>query len=71
MIIRVKAYPNSKKEEIIGKDKNKFFIFVKEKAKNNEANFRIFQILADHFQIPQSRIRMRSGAKKPSKIFEI
>jgi uncharacterized protein YggU (UPF0235/DUF167 family) len=71
MLIKVKAFPNSKKTEIIQKSLDSFDVKVKEKPKNNEANLAIFQILAEYFHIKQSQLRLIKGGKERNKIFEI
>lgn len=71
MLIKVKAFPNSKKTEIIQKSLDSFDVKVKEKPKNNEANLAIFQILAEYFHIKQSQLRLIKGGKEKNKIFDI
>jgi len=71
MLIKVKAFPNSKTTEVIQKSSDNFDVKVKEKPKNNEANLAIFQSLAKHFNIKQSQIRLIKGGKEKNKIFEI
>jgi len=71
MLIKVKVFPESKKEKIIKKSEDSFSLFVKEKPRQNQANFRVFKLLSNYFQIPQNYIRIVKGAKKSNKIFEI
>lgn len=71
MFIKVKVFPNSKIEEVVKKSENSFEIKVKEKPKNNEANFRVFSVLSSYFKIPRAKIRLVKGAKEKNKIFEI
>ena len=71
MFIKVKVFPKSKKEKIIQKSKYSFEIFVKERPQNNQANFKVFEVLAQHFQISLNCIKIVSGAKKQNKRFEI
>ncbi len=71
MLIKVKVYPGSKHEEIIKKSNDSFLIRVKEKAEKNQANFRVFQLLSWHFNIPQNCVKIINGAKNQHKIFEI
>ncbi|HOI60196.1 MAG TPA: DUF167 domain-containing protein [Candidatus Pacearchaeota archaeon] len=71
MLIKVKCYPLSKKELITKKDENSFEIYIKEKPERGEANKRVFNILAEYFNIKPNKIRLVKGAKSPNKIFEI
>ncbi|MEM7816863.1 MAG: DUF167 domain-containing protein [Candidatus Aenigmatarchaeota archaeon] len=71
MLIKVKVFPNSKKEEIIQNSNDSFFIKVKEKAEKNLANKRVVEILANHFKVPAFKIKLTKGSKQPNKIFEI
>jgi uncharacterized protein len=71
MLIKVKAFPNSKKTEIIQKSSDSFDVYIKEKPKNNEANLAVFEVLTDYFHIKHSQIRLIKGAKERNKIFEI
>jgi uncharacterized protein len=71
MLIKIKAFPNSKKTEIIQKSSDSFDVYIKEKPKNNEANLAIFCLLAEYFNIKQSQLRLIKGGKEKNKIFEI
>ena len=70
MLIKVKVFPGSKKEEII-KKKDVLEIKVKEKPENNKANKAVVRALASFFNLPEQKIRMLRGAKKRNKLFEI
>ena len=71
MLIKIKAFPNSKISEVIKKSSDSFDVKVKEKSKNNEANLAIFHLLAEYFNIKQSQLRLIKGGKEKNKIFEI
>ncbi len=71
MLIRVKVFPNSKKEEIIKKSNGSFRAFVKEKPIKGLANRRVIEVLARHFNVPQSKIRLIKGFKQRNKIFGV
>jgi len=71
MLIKVKAFPNSKKTEIIQKSSDSFDVYIKEKPKNNETDLAIFCLLADYFHIKQSQLRLIKGGKEKNKIFDI
>jgi len=71
MLIKVKCHPSSKKEIINKKDEDAFEVFLKEKPERGGANKRIFEILANYFNISIKKIKLIKGARSSSKIFEI
>lgn len=71
MYIKVKVKPNAKKEKLERKSDELFEIFVKEKAKQNMANERTREIIAEHFGIIKEKVRIISGHRSSSKLFSI
>ena len=71
MLVKVKIFPNSKKEEIIKKSEDSFEVKVREKPEKGRANREAVRVLASYFKIPESKIRLIKGFKKRNKIFEI
>ncbi len=71
MLIRVKVFPKSKKDEIIKKREDSFEVRVKEKAEQGRANEKVLQILASYFRIEQNKFRLIRGGKSRSKVFEV
>ena len=71
MLIKVKVFPSSKKEEIIKKSRDSFEVKVKEKPRRGEVNRKLVEVLAFYFKISKAKIKLIKGAKKQSKIFEI
>ncbi len=71
MLIRVKVYPSSKKQEIIQKSKNSFEIKIKQKPIMGLANKAVVRLFSSHFNIPESRIKLIKGFKQRAKIIEI
>lgn len=71
MLIKVKVFTNSKKEEIIKKNKDSFVIMIKEKPIEGRANSKTISLLAFYFHIPKEKIRLIKGGKMRSKIFAI
>ena len=71
MLIKVKVFPNSKKDEIVKKKDDEFGVRVKEKAEKGRANRAVIKVLANYFKIDESRIRLVKGFKERNKIFEI
>jgi len=70
MKIQVKVKPNSKTEEL-SREENSFIIKVKEPPKEGKANQAVIKLLAEHFGVPQSRVRILSGFRSKNKIIEV
>jgi hypothetical protein len=71
MLIKVKAFPGSKKEEVIEKSENFFEIKVKEKPIMGQANRAIINVLSCHFNVPKENVRLVRGFKERNKVFNI
>lgn len=72
MLLKIKVFPCSKKEEIIKTEDGKALeVRVKEKPINNQANKRLVLILSQYFKVPLSMVKLVKGARKRNKIFEI
>jgi len=71
MLIKVKVFPNSKREEVIKKSEDSFEVKVKEKPEKGRANRGVVRVLGSYFKIPESKIRLIKGFKQRNKIFEI
>jgi uncharacterized protein (TIGR00251 family) len=70
MKIQVKVKPNSKTEEVSRKG-DSFIVKVKEPPKEGKANQAVTKLLAEHFGISQSQIRILSGFRSRNKVIEI
>ena len=70
MKIQVKVKPNSKAEEV-SQEGDSFVVRVKEPPKEGKANQAIIKLLAQHFGVPQSRVRILSGFRTKHKVIEI
>lgn len=71
MLIKVKVYPKSKKEELQKKSADSFDIKIKEKPEHGLANKKVFELLARYFNVPVKNIRLKKGSKQRNKIFEV
>ena len=71
MLVKIKVFPNSKKEEVIKKSKDAFEIRVKEKPLKGKANKRVVEILSLYFKIPKTKIKIVKGFRERNKIFEV
>jgi len=70
MLIRVRVFPNSKKE-LVQRKENNFEIWVKEKPIKGQANQAVIDALANYFKCPRQNIKLIKGFKQRNKIFEI
>jgi uncharacterized protein (TIGR00251 family) len=68
--IRVNVKPNSKTEEVSQEGGN-FTIRVKEPAKEGKANQAVIKLLARHFGVCQSQVRILSGLTSRNKLIEV
>lgn len=70
MFIRVKVFPESKREEVRKIKDGVYEVYVRPKAQFNMANDRVVELLTEYF--PGCRgIRLSAGATRPTKRFEI
>jgi len=71
MYIKVKAMPGAKKEVLEQVSDDHFNISVKEKAERNMANNRIVEMIARHFNVPVSAVRIINGHHSTSKMLSV
>ncbi len=71
MLIKVKVFPASSKQEVIKKSEDSFEIKVISKPEKGMANRESLELLSRYLKIPSSNIRLIKGAHTHSKIFEI
>lgn len=69
--IHVKVSAKAKKESLVQKNKDHFLISVKEPAERNLANGRVIELLALHFKLPKSKIRIINGHQTPTKLLVV
>lgn len=70
MKIRVKVKTNQPSQGI-EKKRDKYKIELKSEAKNNEANKELINLLAKHFEVPASNIKIKAGLSSRNKLIEI
>ncbi|MBU0570056.1 DUF167 domain-containing protein, partial [Patescibacteria group bacterium] len=70
MLIKVKVYTNSKKEEVIQKSKDSFQVKVRAKPIEGQANKAVIDALASFLKLTASKIRLVRGSKTRNKLFE-
>lgn len=71
MYVRVVVHPGVKKERILKESETEYTISVREKAEHNLANRRIVTIIADEFNVEESRVRIMSGHRSMRKLISI
>ena len=70
MKIQVKVKPNSKTDEV-SREGDSFIVRVREPPKEGKANQAVIKLLAEHFGVPQSKVRILSGFKSRNKVIEV
>lgn len=71
MYIRVSVSAGAKKEVFKKVKSDSFLVAVREPAEQNQANRRVLELVANHFDLLPKQIRIISGHHSPSKIFSI
>lgn len=71
MKIKVKAKPNSRKNEIIKLGVDYYEVKVTVPPEKGKANEKIRELLAKYFNVPKSRIELVSGESFKEKVFEV
>ena len=69
--IHAKVTPGVKKESLKQVSADHFEISVREKAERNLANSRVLELLARHFKVPKSKVRIINGHRSPSKLLVV
>jgi uncharacterized protein (TIGR00251 family) len=70
MKIQVKVMPNSRTEEV-NQEGDSFLVRVKEPPREGKANHAIIRLLAEHFGVHKSRVRILSGFRSKNKVIEV
>ncbi|TSC92803.1 MAG: hypothetical protein Athens101428_797 [Candidatus Berkelbacteria bacterium Athens1014_28] len=71
MKVEVRVVPKARIEQITPDLVGGFKIWVRPEPKEGKANIRVTEILAKHFSVSKSRVKLISGYKSRTKIFEI
>ena len=69
VVVRVK--PGSSKGPLVESDEEGLVVFVRKKAIDGAANDGVIKLLADHFGVPKSRVRVVRGHTARIKQIEI
>lgn len=70
MKIQVKVKPGAKTEEV-SREGDSFIVKVKEPPKEGKANRAVIKLLAEHFGVPRSQVRILSGFRSKNKVIEV
>jgi uncharacterized protein (TIGR00251 family) len=70
MKIQVKVKPNSRTEEV-SREGDDFVVKVREPPREGKANRAVITLLAEHFGVPKSRVRILSGFRSKNKVIEV
>lgn len=69
--IHVKVTAGTGKESLKKKSNDHFEISVYEKAERNLANVRVLKLVAEHFRVSVSKVRIVNGHHHPSKLIVV
>lgn len=69
--VRVRVFPDSKKETLNKVGESRYEICVREPAERNLANRRVQYLLAVEYGVTEKAVRIVSGHHSPTKIFDI
>ena len=68
MKLSIKVKPNSSKSEF---DEKNSLAFLKAPPKNNKANIELIKLLAKHFKVSSSQVKIIKGLRSREKVVEI
>lgn len=71
MKISVRVTPGAKIEKVEQKDAGSFDVWVKEPPVAGRANEALLELLAKHFSVPRTAVRILSGRGSRKKVIEI
>jgi uncharacterized protein (TIGR00251 family) len=71
MLIRIYVTPNAREPSVVRVSEDHFEVRVDERAVGGRANKRLLEILAEHFNIPKSRITILKGTKTRNKTVQV
>jgi len=70
MKIQVKVKPNSKTQEV-SQEGNSFIVKVKAPPREGKANLAVIELLAEHFGVSKSQVRILSSFGGRNKVIEV
>lgn len=70
-LLSVKVKPNSKQQKVEQQEDGCWIVHLKSPPVDGKANAELIKVLSDRFDVPKSRITIRSGASSKLKRIEI
>ena len=67
MILEVHVQPGAKRSEFAGQHGERIKIRLAARAVDNRANEALVEFLAEHYQVPKSRVRIAAGLRSRQK----
>ena len=71
MLIRLYVTPNAKHVRLVKVIEDHFEVWVDQRAAAGRANKRLLEILAEHFNVPKSRIKILKGTRSRNKMVQV
>lgn len=71
MKVIVRVTPKSRKEKFELSKRGEYSAAVKEAAERNEANNRVQELVAEHFNVPLTSVKFITGVRSRKKTFEV
>jgi uncharacterized protein (TIGR00251 family) len=71
LIVKVKVKPNSRVEEVVEMSRGELEVKVKAPPEKGKANKRLVEVLARHYGVPPSRVKILKGHTSRTKLVEI
>lgn len=71
MRVKVRVTAKARRELFEQTGEFAFSVSVKEPRERNEANTRVQQLIAEHFNLPVTSIRFITGMRSKNKVFEV
>ena len=70
-VVHVKVFPDAKKEKFIVHSPDVFEVYIRESAQRNMANTRVRECVAEHLEIPVTRVTIQTGHRSRKKTLVI
>ena len=71
MYLSVRVIAGAKKEEVEEVEETRLKIWVKQPAKQNLANKRVTELVAEYCKVKKEKVRLINGHQSPSKLFSV
>lgn len=71
MQITVRVKPGSRKGPLVEADGDAFTVYVQQRAVDGQANAAVISLLAQHFDVPKSRVEIIRGHASRTKVVRV